>query len=132
MQALSAGHFNSFRQYEPGLIGIGTQPSFAIGQRALLICTPHGNILWDCIAMLDAATVALARSDMLVSVTRGAAHMFAETAPLVCVELPFSVPTAEFRLVWNRPLHHSPGHAWLHKLLSIAAGQYSRARNDIT
>jgi hypothetical protein len=59
LRSLSAGHFNSFRQYEPGLIGIGTQPSFAIGQRALLICTPNGNILWDCIAMLDAATIAL-------------------------------------------------------------------------
>jgi hypothetical protein len=59
LQALSAGHFNSFREYERGLIGIGTQPSFAIGQRALLICTPDGNILWDCIAMLDTATVSL-------------------------------------------------------------------------
>jgi hypothetical protein len=57
--ALSAGHFNSYRQHEPGVIGIGTQPSFAIGQRALLVCTPHGNVLWDCIAMLDAATIAL-------------------------------------------------------------------------
>jgi len=59
MAALLAGHVNAYRQYEPGLIGIGTQPSFAIGQRALLICTPNGNILWDCIALLDAATIAL-------------------------------------------------------------------------
>ena len=43
----------------PAVIGIGTQPSFAIGQRALLICTPDGNVLWDCISMLDAATIAL-------------------------------------------------------------------------
>ena len=34
-------------------------PSFAIGQRALLILTPNGNILWDCISLLDDATVAL-------------------------------------------------------------------------
>ena len=53
------GRFNAYRQHEPGIIGIGTQPSFAIGQRALLICTPNGNILWDCISMLDAATVTL-------------------------------------------------------------------------
>jgi hypothetical protein len=57
--ALAAGHFNSYREHEPGLIGIGTQPSFAIGQRALLVCTGAGNVLWDCIAMLDAATIAL-------------------------------------------------------------------------
>src|SRR5205807_7909225 len=40
---LAARHFNSFRQHEAGLIGIGTQPGFAIGQRALLVCTPAGN-----------------------------------------------------------------------------------------
>jgi len=59
LQSLAARHFNSFRQHEEGLIGIGTQPNFAIGQRALLVLTPHGNVLWDCIAMLDAATVTL-------------------------------------------------------------------------
>src|SRR5262249_30403998 len=57
--ALTAGHFNSYRQYEPGVIGIGTQPQFAIGQRALVVSTPNGNVLWDCISMLDPATTAL-------------------------------------------------------------------------
>jgi hypothetical protein len=59
LEALRARYFNSFRQHEEGLIGIGTQPNFAIGQRALLLCTPHGNMLWDCIALLDAATETL-------------------------------------------------------------------------
>src|SRR5215470_12534663 len=59
LEALAAGHFNSFRQHEPGVIGIGTQPQFAIGQRALVVCTGEGNVLWDCISMLDAATVSL-------------------------------------------------------------------------
>src|SRR5712671_4776179 len=59
LDLLAARHLNAFRQYEPGLIGIGTMPSFAIGQRALLICTPHGNVLWDCISLIDAATVTL-------------------------------------------------------------------------
>ena len=59
LPALVAGRFNAYRQYEPGVIGIGTQPPFAIGQRALIICTPSGNILWDCISMLDPATVSL-------------------------------------------------------------------------
>jgi hypothetical protein len=59
LAALAGGHFNSYREHEPGLIGIGTQPSFAIGQRALLVCTPNGNVLWDCIAMLDRATITL-------------------------------------------------------------------------
>jgi hypothetical protein len=35
---------------EKGMIGIGSTPPFAIGQRALLVRTDDGNILWDCIA----------------------------------------------------------------------------------
>ena len=38
---------------------IYTQPDFAIAQRALLIRTPAGNFLWDCIALIDDATVDL-------------------------------------------------------------------------
>ena len=76
-----------------------------------------------------AAVIALLRSNMLASVTRGAARIFAEIAPLVCVQLPFSVPAAEFRLVWNRRLHHSPGHIWLRrKVVAIAAGEHSGAK----
>lgn len=30
-------------------------PAFGIGQRALLVCTPDGNVLWDCIALIDDA-----------------------------------------------------------------------------
>ncbi|MGA7324985.1 MAG: MBL fold metallo-hydrolase [Rhodomicrobium sp.] len=59
LDLLTARHLNAFRQHEPGLIGIGTVPAFAIGQRALLVCTPHGNVLWDCISLIDEATVTL-------------------------------------------------------------------------
>jgi ketosteroid isomerase-like protein len=37
----------------PDVIGIGTSPPFAIGQRALLIRAPAGNILWDSTSYLD-------------------------------------------------------------------------------
>jgi len=33
------------------------EPSFAIGQRALLVRTPAGNVLWDCTGLLDGAVV---------------------------------------------------------------------------
>ena len=59
LERLRISHHNGFRQYEPGLIGIGTTPRFAIGQRALLVCTAQGNILWDCISLIDDATVTL-------------------------------------------------------------------------
>jgi hypothetical protein len=57
LEALTQSHMNALHEYESGLIGIGTQPAFAIGQRALLVRTSGGNLLWDCIATLDAATV---------------------------------------------------------------------------
>jgi len=44
---------NSIRLEQPGLIGIGVEPHFAIGQRALLVRTPSGNVLWDCVPLLD-------------------------------------------------------------------------------
>ncbi len=37
-------------------------PSFAIGQRALLVLAPGGNILWDCIALLNEPTIAFIKS----------------------------------------------------------------------
>lgn len=48
---------NSVKFKESGLIGIGIEPHFAIGQRALFLRSPGGNILWDCIALLDPAVV---------------------------------------------------------------------------
>jgi hypothetical protein len=48
---------NSIKLEEPGLIGIGIEPHFGIGQRALFLRRPQGNILWDCIPLLDEAIV---------------------------------------------------------------------------
>ena len=61
-EKLAAGHANAWRRLEPDLFEIHTQPGFAIGQRALLLRTPMGNILWDCIALFDDATESLVRS----------------------------------------------------------------------
>jgi len=58
MAELGASHRNEVRDEEPGLTGIATTPSFAIGQRALLVRTPAGNVLWDCISLLDDSTIA--------------------------------------------------------------------------
>src|SRR5436309_3961396 len=48
---------NSIRFEEPGLIGIGIDPPFAIGQRALFLRTPRANVLWDGLPLLDEAVV---------------------------------------------------------------------------
>lgn len=59
LDTVTATHSNKWQQLEPRLFGIKTVPAFAINQRALFLQTPHGNILWDCIANLDPATKAL-------------------------------------------------------------------------
>lgn len=43
---------------EEGVVGIGTEPEFGIGQRALLVQTSGGNVLWDCTPLLGEETVA--------------------------------------------------------------------------
>jgi hypothetical protein len=57
LEALQVTHHNLIKEVEPRLIGIGTEPRFAIGQRGLLIQRDDGNILWDCITLLDDATI---------------------------------------------------------------------------
>jgi glyoxylase-like metal-dependent hydrolase (beta-lactamase superfamily II) len=51
----------SIHRVEEDLIGIGIEPSFGIGQRALLVRTPKGNVLWDCVALLDEALIQMIR-----------------------------------------------------------------------
>jgi len=49
----AAGHRGRIEAEGPGVVGIGTEPATAIGQRALLVTTPAGNVLWDMITYLD-------------------------------------------------------------------------------
>src|SRR5579871_256243 len=51
-------HMATFRD-DGGLIGIGTSPNIGIAQRALLVRSPHGNVLWDCVSLIDDTMVAL-------------------------------------------------------------------------
>ena len=53
MADIGSDHAVVLRDEEPGLVGVGVEPAFAIGQRALLVRTAHGNVLWDCISLLD-------------------------------------------------------------------------------
>jgi glyoxylase-like metal-dependent hydrolase (beta-lactamase superfamily II) len=59
---LRRGHDNSIHQHEPDLLSVMTTPGFAINQRAFLIRTGRGNVLWDCLALLDDATVTVVRA----------------------------------------------------------------------
>ena len=46
---LVATHESRIEEVEPGLLGLGMEPRFAIGQRALLV----ERLLWDCLPLLD-------------------------------------------------------------------------------
>jgi glyoxylase-like metal-dependent hydrolase (beta-lactamase superfamily II) len=56
------GHRIELRDLEPGLTGVGVDPALGIGQRALLVQTPGGNFLWDCIGYIDEKAVAAIRA----------------------------------------------------------------------
>jgi len=62
LAVLQQDYHNVIKPVEPNLTGIGTHPSFAIGQRALLVQTGQGNVLWDCISLLDAPTIAAVKA----------------------------------------------------------------------
>ena len=61
LEALRGAHANTWRMLEPELLAIRSVPAVGIDQRALLLRTPAGNLLWDCIALLDDATEAIIR-----------------------------------------------------------------------
>ncbi len=59
LEALRATHALRIED-DDGLLGIGIAPDFAIPQRALLLPTDAGNILWECVSLVtDEAVAAL-------------------------------------------------------------------------
>ena len=79
------------RNLEPGLTGIGAEPSIGIGQRALLVQTAAGNVLWDCLGFIDEQGIAAVRE-------RGGLRGIAMSHPHfygVCVE-------------WSHAFNHAP------------------------
>lgn len=74
---LAADHTTELREEEPGLLGVGVTPSFGIGQRALLVCTPAGNVLWDCVPLLDDdARAAIARRGGIAAICPSHPHFY--------------------------------------------------------
>ncbi len=57
LEQVARQHKNIIEKAGPDVYAIYTTPSFAIGQRAHLVISPGGNILWDCITNLDASTI---------------------------------------------------------------------------
>lgn len=58
LDELAAEHRVESREEEPGLLGLGLEPSFGIEQRMLLVETPMGNVLWDMIPLATEEAIA--------------------------------------------------------------------------
>jgi glyoxylase-like metal-dependent hydrolase (beta-lactamase superfamily II) len=71
------GHALAIDDVEPGLYGVSTSPQVGIGQRALLLQTEAGNLLWDPTGFVDEASADLVRGLGGVSVIAAShPHMF--------------------------------------------------------
>jgi hypothetical protein len=57
MAKLRLEHRNTLIEEEPHLFSVQTEPKCAIGQRALLVQTDEGNLLWDCVPLVDPESV---------------------------------------------------------------------------
>lgn len=72
-----AGYRSDIRELEPGLIGIGVTRQIGVGQRALLVTSTEGNVLWDPPAFLDDPAVAAVRAaGGLRAVSASHPHMY--------------------------------------------------------
>ncbi len=70
-------YVNQFKYEENGLFSIRTEPQFGIGQRAFLVQTSHGNMLWDCISFIDQNTIDfINRVGDLTAIAISHAHFF--------------------------------------------------------
>jgi uncharacterized Zn-finger protein len=56
-QQLLQKHKVEVLKLQDNLYQFTISPAFSIGQRALLLLSPGGNILWDCIPLLDEAVI---------------------------------------------------------------------------
>ncbi len=101
LDELRQTHRNVVRLDEPGLHGIGMEPSFAIGQRALLITHPDGNVLWDCIPLID---------DGLIEMIQGIGGISA-----IAISHPhYYASMVEWARAFNCPIHlHAADRQWV-------------------
>lgn len=65
-----------------GALGFEIQPRFGIGQRALLVESEAGNVLWDCVSLVtDAAVNAIAERGGAVAIAISHPHYYTAMVP---------------------------------------------------
>jgi hypothetical protein len=80
-EELAAKHRLAMRE-DTGVLAFGIEPRFAIGQRALLAETPHGNVLWDCVSLVsDEAVAEINRRGGLQAIAISHCHYYSAMVP---------------------------------------------------
>lgn len=101
LEEMRADHRNTVRTLDAGLTAVCTDPKFAIGQQAHLIQSPGGNVLWDCISLIDDATIEGVRA-------LGGISAIAISHPH------FYSSMIEWSHTFNAPIHlHSSNREWV-------------------
>jgi glyoxylase-like metal-dependent hydrolase (beta-lactamase superfamily II) len=78
LDELQEDHVNDLREVEPGLLGIGSSPQIAIGERALVIQRPDGGVMWDCTPLItDAALGAIKAKGGVRAIAISHPHLYA-------------------------------------------------------
>ena len=78
LDELQEDHVNDLRELEPGLLGIGSSPQIAIGERALVIQRPDGGVMWDCTPLItDAALGAIKAKGGVRAIAISHPHFYA-------------------------------------------------------
>jgi hypothetical protein len=57
LDELQITHRNRVMEMEDGLFRTGSVPHFGIDQHAYLVRSPSGNVLWDCLSLIDEPTI---------------------------------------------------------------------------
>ncbi|MGZ4170962.1 MAG: MBL fold metallo-hydrolase [Solirubrobacteraceae bacterium] len=76
-QLAGDGYHSLVEDVEPGLTGIACEPNVGVGQRALLVSTEGGNLLWDPSPFVDAAAFdAVRAAGGLRAISSSHPHMY--------------------------------------------------------
>jgi glyoxylase-like metal-dependent hydrolase (beta-lactamase superfamily II) len=76
-QLAEEGCHSVIREIEPGLTGIAADPDVGVGQRALVVSTAEGNLLWDPAPFVDDAALDAVRSaGGLAAISSSHPHMY--------------------------------------------------------
>ncbi|MCF2533621.1 MBL fold metallo-hydrolase [Yinghuangia soli] len=119
----AAAHTPKFVEEGPGVFGVGTVKSIAIGQRALLLRTGEGNILWDCLPYVD---------DGMVETIVGLGGLTA-----IAISHPhFYSAMVEWAHVFDVPVHlHESDREWVGRpdpALHFWSGETLRLTDEVT